>query len=106
MSITTSRSVERVYVLLREAAELLSTPASDHFEPSLRLSVVAMEFQALVLVKNHSDADDATVPTSVEACVSEAAAETLRWDLAELPPEAAQLILDLSDVKRELMSSV
>ena len=103
MSGTTMTTTERVYVLLREAAELIHHSGTGR-SPVLDFSVASMELQALAFVERHIDIGEGDYPDSVEECVSQAATETLNWDLDELPVEAAQFVLNLSDLQRELAS--
>lgn len=103
-TMTTSSSTERVYVLLREAAELLYS--RSNLDPVLGFFVTSVGLQALTYVEHHTDKGDGDYPDSVEECIRQAAAETLNWDLHELPENAAQFIIDLSDLQRELASRV
>ena len=88
-----------VFVLVDEASRLMMRDRAVSGLTSL--DIAACRAMAVALAKD-TGVGTVELPTTVAACIAQAADRAAHWDLTDLPPEAHHLALLLSDVNYEL----
>lgn len=104
MTITSAEAVGRAYLMLLRASQLTLGPQGDHLQVGLHLGVSALQLRCLTLVSELIQIPGCSYPATIVGCLNEAAVQTSGWDLATLPPEAVDFIIDLADLTHALGS--
>lgn len=102
MTTTGTEAVGQAYLMLLRASQLALGPQGDDFQVGFHLAVSALQLRCLTLVSELIEVPDCTYPATIKGCLDEAAHQTATWELATLPPEAADFIVDLADLKHAL----
>jgi len=66
------------------------------------MMIAALQLRSFTLVRDFTNIPDFPRPATIIECLDLAAAQTSEWDLAQLPPEAVDFIIDLSDLRNAL----
>ncbi|RMB57228.1 hypothetical protein [Tessaracoccus antarcticus] len=102
MTTTSTTAVGQTYLTLLRAAQLTLGPQGDDLQVGFHIAVSALQLRCLTLVQELIQIPDRVYPETIAGCLEEAAAQTCQWDLATLPPEAVDFIIDLADLKHVL----
>lgn len=101
---TTTTTIGETYLTLLRASQLMLGPQGDDVQVGLHLAVTALQLRCLTLVSELIQIPDCTYPKTIAGCLEKAAAQTSQWDLSSLPPEAADFIVELADLKHALVN--
>ena len=99
---TSTTAVGQTYLILLRASQLTLGPEGDDLQVGFHLAVSALQLRCLALVNGLIQISGCSYPATIVGCLDEAAVQTSRWDLATLPPEAVEVIIDLADLKNAL----
>lgn len=106
MTITSTTSVGKTYVLLREAGKLMRGPQGDDLPSGSRMMIAALQLRSFTLVRDFTNIAEFPRPVTVAECLERAASQTSEWDLNQMPTEAADFIVDLAEVRDAVVEGI
>lgn len=102
MTTTATEAVGHTYLMLLRASQLTLGPQGDDLQVGFHLAVSALQLRCLTLVSELIQVPGCTYPATIRDCLDEAARLAASWDFVALPPEAADFVVDLTDLKHAL----